>query len=48
MAALRVGFEGRTAKLVVVVPWGSRSNDEFGGPNLVAVSDRLHNDHFGG
>ena len=48
MAALRVGFAGRTAKLVVVGPWGSRSHDEFGGRSLAAVSDGLHNDHFGG
>ena len=48
MAALRVGCAGRTAKLVVVGASGSGSNDEFGGRSLVAVSDGLHNDVFGG
>ena len=48
MAGPGVGFEGRTAKLVVVGPSGLRSSDEFGGPNLVAVPDGLHNDYFGG
>ncbi len=48
MAGFRLGFAGRTAKLVVVGPARSRSNDEFGGPNLATVSDGLRNDGFGG
>ena len=48
MAGLRVRLAGRTAKVVVVGPAGSPSDDEFGGGNLASVSEGLHKDNFGG